>query len=309
MKKAMVFCSQGLGDGLLFLVISYNLFKNGYIVDTFHPFLSILNDWFEYTQIKSYPLSDKNLEFLGNYDLIIINSDYNFLNKSIVQHSKQNYPDKTYELHPSTCKGKNPPIGNLKFDFTKTITENLQFFCKNFLNLKNVELTNFLRIPKHLKYRKYLKRIAIHPSSKDVEKNWPKEKFYRLCKKLKKIGFEPNLILTSFERKQFEDIMDIEKPEFKDINEIASFIYESGYMLGNDSGIAHLASSLKIPTLTIFSTKRKERFWKPNFFISKTVVSWPLLNISGFRLREKYWKNTISVNRVLNNFKKLICVL
>jgi len=304
MKKALVYSSNGLGDGLLFLIISNNLKKNGYLVDTYHPFLFEINKWFKYTTIKPYPKNEENFNFLKGYDLIVINSDYNTLNKEIVRYSKKNFPSKTFELHPSTCKGKNPPIGDLRFNFKKTIKENLIFFCKNNLNLQNVEGSNAISVLKNLKYRKYLKRIAIHPSSKDIKKNWPLNKYEKLCKKLKKLGFEPNFILTKFERKQFEDI-DIEKPKFNNLEEMTSFIYESGYMIGNDSGIAHLASSLKIPTLTIFSTKRKERFWKPSLFISETVVSWPLINFSHLRLREKYWKKTISVKRVLNKFIKL----
>ena len=84
---------------------------------------------------------------------------------------------KTFELHPSTCKGKNPPIGDLKFDFTKTVTQNLLDFCKNVLNLQNVTASNEVSISKDLKYRKFSKRVVIHPSSKDIEKNWPKKKF------------------------------------------------------------------------------------------------------------------------------------
>jgi heptosyltransferase III len=185
------------------------------------------------------------------------------------------------------------------------LVENFYFFCKNVLNLQYFISTNSLKPSKDLKYRKYLNRVVIHPSSKDKNKNWPKKKFKKLCNKLKNFGYEPIFILTEIEKKEFLDI-DIAKPSFNNLEEMASYIYESGYMIGNDSGVAHLASSLKIPTLTIFSTKRKERFWKPGFFIDKTVVSWPLINISHFRLREKYWKQTITVKRVLKNFIKLV---
>jgi len=305
MKKALVYCSHGLGDGLLFLIISNNLAKNGYVVDTYHPFLHQIENWINYTKIKPYPKKAEDLNF-DDYDLLVINSDYNQLNKEVLSFAKQNYVQKTFELHPSTCKGKNPPKGDLKFDFTKTIIDNLAIFCENNLNLKNPRFSNDLIIPKNLKYRKYSKRVAIHPSSKDIEKNWPKEKFQKLSMKLKKQGYDPYFILTSFEKEQFEDIKNIEKPSFKNLSEVASFIYESGYMVGNDSGLAHLSSSLKIPTLTIFSTKRKQRFWRPSFYLNKTVVSWPLINIKGLRLREKYWKKTITYRRVLKKFTKLI---
>ncbi|NGX28328.1 MAG: hypothetical protein K940chlam1_00504 [Candidatus Anoxychlamydiales bacterium] len=309
-KKALVYSSVGLGDGLLFLIISNNLSKNGYAVDTYHPFLSEMNESFKYTSIKSYP---KDIEAfkksLESYDLIIINSDYESLNKELIKYTKKHLKEKTYELHPSTCKGKNPPIGDLRFDFTMSVVENLTIFCENDLNLKDVKSSNEISTLEGLQYRKFSKRVAIHPSSKDIEKNWPKKNFESLFQKLKFLGYEPYFIIAKHEREQFSDLKDIAKveiPTFNNLNEMASFIYESAFFIGNDSGVAHLASSLKIPTLTIFSTKRKQRFWKPNFYKSRTVVSWPLLNIKGLRLREKYWKKTISVNRVLKSFQKLV---
>lgn len=321
MKRALVYSSLGLGDGLIFLVLSKNLSLNGYLVDTLHPFLSQMKNWIDYTDIKPYPKiiensdftkpsrfsSDAsiNFDFLKSYDLIIINSDYEKINKEIVKYCKKNFPDITFELHPSTCKGKKPHIGDWKFDFTKSVVDNLNLFCRNKLKLERIESTNSIKPLKYLKYRKFPKRIAIHPASKDINRNWPKEKFYKLCLKLKKNGFEPCFLLTESEKCHFEDI-DIEQPKFNNLEETASFIYESGYVIGNDSGICHLSSSLKIPTLTIFATKRKEKFWGPSFFIGKTVSSWPLINISHMRLREKYWQKTISVRRVLKNFIELV---
>ncbi len=304
MKRALVFCSQGLGDGLLFSIISYNLFKNGYAVDTYHPFLSDMQNFFKFTKIKKYPEINQIEKVLDSYDLIIINSDYSKINKAIIALALEKYKNITFELHPSTCKGKGPPIGNWKFDFSKNVSFNLLDFLKKSLNLKNPLLENGISIPKNLTHRKFLKRVVIHPSSKDFEKNLPKKKFLKLFKKLKSLGYSPKFILAKHERSDFKEFLK-DAPEFDSLNDIASYIYESGYMLGNDSGIAHLSSNLKIPTLTIFSTKRKERFWRPYFHFSKTVVSLPLINIKGLRLREKYWKKTISVRRILKNFKNL----
>jgi len=305
MKKALVYCSKGLGDGLIFLIVSKNLNKNGYKVDTFHPFLSELGHWFKYTSIKPYPNADTNFEFLNEYDLLIINSDYNELNQRLVNHAKKHHFEKTYELHPSACKGKNPPKGDLKFNSEITVKENLAIFCENNLNLSNVLFSNDISIPSHLKYRKYKKRVVLHPTSNNINRNWPKEKFLRLAKKLKHRGFQPSFILAGHEKKYFEKFIDFNIPELKNLDQMASFIHESAFFIGNDSGVAHLASTLKIPTLTIFSTKRKQKFWKPSFHIDETIVSWPLINVKGLRLREKFWKKTISVKKVLNGFERL----
>lgn len=304
MKKAIVYCSKGLGDGILFLIISNNLSKNGYKVDTYHPFLSELNGWFKYTHIKPYPEDEDKIDF-HEPDLIIINSDYEPLNKKIVEKTKNHHLDKTYELHPSTCKGKKDFIGDLKFDITKSVNENLVTFCENDLKLSHVFVSNDVTLPSHLNYRKFQKRVAIHPTSKNIKRNWPKEKFQKLAYRLKKRGFEPYFILAPFEREYFEDISDIEIPKFNNLEEMASFIYESAFFIGNDSGIAHLASCLKIPTLTIFANRRKQKFWKASFHIDETIGPLPILNVKGFRLRERFWKKTISIKRVLNSFERL----
>lgn len=307
MKKALVYCSKGLGDGLIFLVISNNLSKNGYKVDTYHPFLSELNSWFKYTDIKPYPDLNNDFEFLNDYDLLIINSDYNELNEKILKKAKNVHFEKTYELHPSACKGKNPAKGDLKFNSDITVKENLAIFCENNLNLPTVFFSNDITTPAVLKYRKTENRVVIHPTSGNIDRNWPREKFLKLAKILKKKGFEPTFVLAKHEKDYFENSSDkFDIFQFCNLSELASFIHESGYFIGNDSGVAHLASSLKIPTLTIFSTKRKQKFWRPSFHIDETVLSWPLLNIKGLRLREKYWKKTISVKKVLNGFEKLI---
>ncbi len=306
MKRALVYCSKGLGDGLIFLTISNNLNKNGYKVDTFHPFLFQLNNWFNYTTIKPYPKINTNFEFLNDYDLLIINSDYDELNELLVKYAKKNHLKKTYELHPSTCKGKNPPKGDLKFNREITVKENLAIFCKNDLNLFNISFSNNITIPSHLQYRKFKKRIVLHPTSSDIDKNWPKEKFLKLARVLKQQGYIPFFILAEHEKNYFETPIDIDIFQFNSLEKIASFIHESGFFIGNDSGMGHLASTLKIPTFCIFSTRRKQKFWRPSFHIDETIVSLPLINVKGLRLREKYWKETISVKRVLKRFHKLV---
>ena len=303
MKKAAVFCSHGLGDGLIFLSLAYNLSKNGFTVDTYHPSLLELQNWVKYTKLKKEPLEENILETLKNYDLIIINSDYREINKKIKDCILKNYADIFFELHPTTCKSKSNPIGSMRFDFHKNIMLNLKDFCEKKLDIKYFEANDLLTPFSKLTHRKNKNRIIIHPTSKDIEKNWPNRKYEMLCVKLKKRGFDCKIILTKDEKKNY--VTNFETPEFNNLSELACYIYESGYKIGNDSEISHLASLLNIPTLTIFSTKRKMRFWRP-FKNNSVVVSFPLINIKGLRLREKYWKYTISVRRVLKKFKKIL---
>jgi len=55
MKKAIIYASHGLGDGLIFLSLAYNLNKKGYKVDLFHPFLEKMQSWISYCSILLLP--------------------------------------------------------------------------------------------------------------------------------------------------------------------------------------------------------------------------------------------------------------
>ncbi len=301
MKKAVIFCSHGLGDGILFSLIANNLQNNGYLVDVYHDLLSQLNDLYTFN-VQNYPKHEDIADILKCYDVIIINSDHLDINMAVKKHAQQYYPEKTFDLHPSTCKSKTF-IGNYRFDILKTMNQNLLDFCDKNLNIKNIKNESGFNLSKNVQHKKYKNRVVIHPTSKDVNRNWPKEKFIKLSEKLKKMGFNPVFIIEEKDRSNFEEI---NSPIFSNLKELTFFIYESGYMIGNDSGVGHLASALKIPTLSIFITKRKKTLWKPDYIQGKTITGWSLINIKGLRLREKFWKNTISVKKVISKFNQLV---
>ena len=313
-KKACVFCSQGLGDGIIFLSLSQNLQKGGYDVDTYHPFLEELGGFCD-LKIKK-----PNLDLLeescldstfSSYDLIIINTDSSKINLALQKWTEKNALKKSikvYFLHATTCKGKKLP-GNYYLDREKTIVENLKNFSLRALNIKEASKDSPFFLKENIEYRKYPNRIAIHPSCKNKQRAWPLEKFIFLAKKIKKKGYDPVFTVSKTEEKDYEDIRKygLYLLSFSSLSSFAKFIAQSGFFLGNDSGIGHLASSLKIPTFTIFSSPRKQKFWKPDFFYSSGIMPLNLIpNIKNMRLREKYWKKFISPTCVYFKFLSFI---
>ncbi len=303
-KKAAVFCSRGLGDGLLFLIVSNNLKNNGYQVDTFHNSLFQIENYFPGLPIKEYPQEQEIEQLLRQYDLIIINSDSSLINQHILKYSKMNFPQKTWELHPSTCKGHGKIIGDYKFNIKKSMAENLKIFCSTNLQLSNAAKSNGIVYNDKLVNRKFLNRIIIHPESSQNSRNWPKRKFLNLSKKLINKGFEPVFIIPVELVGDWKGVNNVKI--FDSLEALTEFIFESGYLIGNDSGLGHLASNLNIPTLTIFSEKRKSTFWFPNWAQNVAISPRNLPNFKGMRLRDKYWKIFITVFRVYKKFKKII---
>jgi ADP-heptose:LPS heptosyltransferase len=304
MKKCAVFCSRGLGDGLLFLTVSNNLKGNGFEVVTYHDFLEELKPFFENLEIRKFPKKEEIKSLLSKFDLVIVNSDYSPINMEIKKELKMH--KEKWILHASTSKGKNLP-GNFSFDRKKTMVENLLFFCKSALHLKDVSKENGIEPIKGFTYRKNKRRIVIHPEANIESKKWEGEKFLKLSKKLMDLGFEISYIIPKEKREKYLKVKKykIKLPLFKSLKELATYIYESGYMIGNNSGIGHLASSLKIPTFIIFASKRQKLFWKPDFGINEGIAPLSILpNIKNMRLRDKFWKGLIGVGRAFRKFKK-----
>jgi len=306
--KAAVFCSKGLGDALIFLVIAQNLKNEGYEVDVYHEITVQLQPWFHHFFLRSYPKNDEIRKCLEAYDLIIINKDEREISQQIAEEAKELKPDNCWILCPTTCKGKKI-LGDFQFDIRKSMVENLQNFCRDKLACKNVVFLNGIFPLKELKYRQCPSRIIIHPTSTSKKRNWPKVKFLALAKILKNKGYTVAFIVSEQERSIWQDALNqgYLVPSFASLQDLAAYVYESGYMIGNDSGIGHLASCLKIPTLTIFASRRKRLLWQPGWFLNEKVAApWWVINIKGFRLREKKWHVFISVGKLYNVFKKLV---
>ena len=101
--------------------------------------------------------------------------------------------------------------------------------------------------------------------------------------------------------------MGFEVHAFPSLDFLARYVYESGYLIGNDSGLGHLASALGIPTLIFCRRKTWANMWAPSFHrgVVVTPSSW-IPNIRGFRLRDRHWKKFISVRMARRAFERLV---
>ena len=88
----------------------------------------------------------------------------------------------------------------------------------------------------------------------------------------------------------------------KNFINLASYQYESALHIGTDSGNGHFASALGLPTVTIVNRRSTSFAWRPNWASNIIVRPGLSKNLVGNR----YWKYTISENRVLESVKKLL---
>lgn len=297
--KYAVFSCLGLGDGLITLILSHNLKRNGVEVTTFHPQLSQMQRWFPGLPIASFPKTEE----LAGFDRFFIFYEKTPWMHEILDFCIKNYRDKTIVLNPLATTRRDYAFWEEgQFDGNLTFAENLVNFCKTVLHLKDVTKSNGLVIPDGVVSKRFPKRTIIHPMSSKGEKNWHKAKYILLAQELKKIGFDPQFALSPKERELW---MEVNPPLFNTLDELATFVCESGHFVGNDSGVGHLSSCLGLSTVTICRNKRIARFWRPDW--SQGTILYPpffVPNLKFMRFRDKYWKNLISVRRVVTAFQR-----
>lgn len=301
--KCAIFSCMGLGDGLITLVLAHNLQKHGADVVMFHPFLEKIQSFFPHIPLKRFP---QDLSTLATYDRLFIVYEKSSWMREILEKAQREFPKKTTILNPIAtphCDYSYWEEG--RFDGNLPFAENLYRYCRDLLKLEKPTRENGIVLPDAIEQNKYQRRVIIHPTSSRKGKNWTKEKFIRLSQKLQKDNFDPVFILTKEEKKQ--GWPEVKAPEFKELKELAIFVAESGWMIGNDSGIGHLASLVGVPTLTICRSRTAANFWRPAWTKGEVIVPPKgIPNLKGMRLKDKKWQFFISVNKVYKTFKQMM---
>jgi heptosyltransferase-3 len=305
--RAGVFCHNGLGDGVNCLVLSNNLHLNGWKVDTYQNSVGSMQNWFPHLSVQSYPSIEELPRILNSYDwfFVVHNDTFPFV-QQLIQEGKRRFPDriKVIYLYPSKNIINEPYYSDCLTNPSLSIADNMRLFCEKILHLPKIARSNGFIPPNGLVLRKNAKRVAIHPTSARETRNWPKEKFLQLAKHLKDEGFEPVFIPGT--KDGWEDL-GVEIALFSTLDLLAKYLYESGYLIGNDSGLGHLASALGVPTLTFCRRKTWANMWAPSFQkgVVVTPASW-IPNIRGLRLRDRHWKKFISVGKARRAFERLV---
>jgi heptosyltransferase-3 len=300
--KVLVVPANGIGDALLMMIASHAFAKAGHEVSTVHPALKELQGWF-----PGMRFADTIPDDLSPFDLVVVEND----NSRKVQKIKEQKLRSLSIFYPTHLPQKHGEPSSLDqiFDPQKTMVDNIAKGAANLLALNTVEKSNGIVVPQGLHHRLYKQRVLLHPTSANAEKNWLAKRFIGLSLSLKEKGYEPIFCLSAKERPAWQELekMGISVPHFKTLDDLARFTYESGYLIGNDSLLGHLASNLCIPTLTIANEVKRMRLWRPGWHEGKLITPPVALpNMKFLRLRKKYWAHFISKKKVLAAFNELV---
>ena len=119
----------------------------------------------------------------------------------------------------------------------------------------------------HLKFDPDERFAVIHPLAAFDSKRWSPEKFAEVIGELAKRGVKSIAVGSTQEKAELESLKTLCKVPFSvsgDINlpETTALLARSSLFVGNDSGIAHMAAAMKVPSVVIFGSMDRNH-WYP----------------------------------------------
>ncbi len=306
MRKAAVIPCKGIGDGLIMMVAAYALYKEGYEVTVYHPHLASLKDWF--FPVIFTPWNENSFEELKDFDKIIIQNDNSPFIAICKKLQETGYP--VHVIYPTFEPNKHKLTSqDIVLTPLKPIASEVAVAMRKILGNPNITDHNGLVTKPQLIYRKHRSRVILHPTSTSAERTWSKERFRKTYKLLEKEGYEPVFIVGPFEIGEWEGDKNYRVLSFPSLSSLGDYVYESGFLIGNESGLSHLASNLLIPTLVIAGLKKRILQWQPSWGVRLLLYppSW-IPNPKILRLRDRYWQKWISAKRVSREFFRLVAL-
>ena len=270
-----------IGDTLLMMVLVNNLIRNGYRPTVFSWVVKDLADWFPCIDVHS------ERDATGPFDLVI-------QLRTTALGTALAVDGEVFEM-----------IRHAAFQAQGHMIDMIVAVARDDFGLANITRDNGITVPNSIRFRAHERRVAIHPTGSHIEKIWPRKKFVALMHKLVQRDFQPTLLVAPCERQTW--LLDKDAAQrlhsFERLAEVAAWIAESGWFIGNDSGLGHLASALGVPTISLFMRRGIARTWRPNWGRGAIVLPYNLFVVGA--LKERYWKLALTGSRVLRSFERL----
>jgi len=324
--KVAILPSLGMGDALIEMVIANNLALNNYDVTFFSDFGYQLEHFISNYHVKPTPSAESLENQLRNQHIILAdpssayikslsqadsdwlreNAIFYRVNSPLQRHEKCANIDSISSRLPTLKHDHNVKQAEFFIRFSKNMKRSLlvrepliydiAHFLKHNIGLKNASIANGVKIPRRAIDKT---KIIIHPTSSKPFKNWDPKKFVETAKILKNNGYNPIFTVSPSEQKEWQNLCgdDFDVPNFKDIKELALFYSDAAWFIGNDSGNAHLASLIGIPTLQLFRRCRKKPTWRASWSENKIITA----NFP-YCISKKKWQQGLSVEKVIDEF-------
>jgi hypothetical protein len=306
--------SPRLGDSLLSMVVVNNLRRHGFQIKVFSDQIHALRDWFPGFDIAPGLATHEASAALSAYDVILH-----------AYHADKVLP--AGDPHPNVVVMDDWPV----YRQVRNMVDIQLDVCRTHFGLSDVVRENgMIRTPASapsptladtaippsanaapvaalptLTPRSDMRRVVIHPVASDTQKSWRPKRFVALALQLRARGFDPEFLLPQSAMNNWRWLQSygLRVCAYPSLSLVAERIVTAGWVIGNDSGIGHLASSLGVPVVSLAMRPRIAVRWQPGWAPSEMVLPLPI--VPGRFLKEKCWKYLLSSARVLRAFDTL----
>jgi heptosyltransferase-3 len=275
--------SARLGDTLIAMVIVRNLVAHGVRVTVFSQHLSVLKDWFPRFDLQPALQPQTVRSSLDGYDTVV-----HTYAADVVGDVRSWHP-RAWVMDEWAVYRQIKPMLDIQLDV-----------CRTMFGLTELSRSNGIHIPATVDTRVARRRAVIHPTASALHKQWLPQRFLRLARQLEAQGYEPCFVVAPGERMgwMWVESSGYELVSHASLADLAGWLASAGVFVGNDSGIAHLASNIGVPVVSLAMRPRIARRWAPGWSPSVTLTPIPLM--PGRMLREAFWKHLLPVSRVVN---------
>lgn len=270
--------SPRIGDTLISMVVANNLARHGVDVTLYSDHLHDMRNWFPGFRIEPALRPPQAPAELARHDIVL--------------HA---YESDVVGDHPRCWVMDRWPT----YRQVKPMVDIQLEICRECLGLPDpLTRENGLVPPVDAGGDKVRNRVAIHPTASDRQKQWLPRRFRELAQVLHGQGYEPCFVVEPNERAEWAWVEKQGFPlvSYAALDDLARWLTKAGVFVGNDSGIAHLASNLGVPAVSLAMRPRIARRWAPGWAPSLAITPPPVM--PGRWLRELSWKYLLSVRKV-----------
>ena len=281
------FTSQRIGDALISMVTAENLRRSGRTVTVYSRPLHDLRRWFPHARIEAIPSIEQRVDVLDRHDLLLHAFDSDVLPEAAGRPQTL-----VYDHLPEYRK----PLKS-QVDLNRDL-------CRSIFGIADSDRDNGMRPPATLSDPDPL-RVLIHPTASDPRRRWSPSSFVEVARGIAERGLTPEFITHPSEFQKTAWIDEAGFPRFAEgnLDRVAERLAGSRAFIGNDSGIAHLASSLGRPFVTVNLRRKLAIRWRPGWSDGEALV--PSLPLLMNPIKVRYWRRFITPDRVLTAFDRL----
>lgn len=284
--------SQRIGDTLISMVMVQNLVRHGFQITVYSAHLTALHDWFPGYDIHPAIAGEHARAVLEEFDIVI--------------HAyRKDAVGDTLDWHPQAWVMNEWPI----YLTLKPMIAIQRDVCRDLFGIADANDDNGIVLPPCTPDDIVAHRVVIHPTASLPAKQWLPQRFLRLAKRLRRRGHQVCFVVAPGERQAWAwvEAEGYELVTHATLHQLARWLMQAGLLIGNDSGIAHLASNVGVPTISLATRRKIALRWKPGW--APSIALTPMSIVPGGRAREALWKHLLPVFKVMRAVDRLARVV